>query len=84
MVEDHRVSDFATVTFLRRIIVNFRCQLLSISLFLFQTRIRFVTLATKIYKNHGSYFVFAYKKQSCCLGMQNKIMFFLTIYHFWF
>ena len=31
-------------------------------------------LAIKIYKNHGSYFVFAYKKQPCCLGMQNKIV----------
>ena len=31
-------------------------------------------LAIKIYKNQLLYFVFAYKKQPCCLGMQNKIV----------
>ena len=33
-----------------------------------------VILATKIFKNHGSYFVFAYKKQPCYLSMQTKIV----------
>lgn len=33
------------------------------------------SLSTIIYKNHGSYFGVAYKKQLCCLGMQNKIVF---------
>ena len=41
-------------------------------------------LAIKIYKNQLLYFVFAYKKQLCCLGMQTKITISLFTFHFWF
>jgi len=48
----------------KTIIVNFRCQLLSISLFFyFKQEYAALALATKIYKNYGPYFVFAYRKQ---------------------
>ena len=38
---------------------------------------------SSIIVNSGVYFVFAYKKQHCCLGMQTKIIISLFIFHFW-